>query len=120
MGRGMTLQQQVDRQRVKYIVSSFRLAGDEATRFTDRLEALFDQYPLAWLELAIAEVVVLNWLIVPMPRGLEVIRQVQNLLRQWERHGVNHLLNPQEFQRVTGLDPNPVFQALTNPALLQH
>ncbi len=115
----MTLQQQVDRQRVKYIVSSFRLAGDETARFDDRLEALIENYPLAWLELALAEVVVLNWLIVPMPRGLAIIRQVQSLLRQWERHGVTHLLNPQEFQRVTGLDPNPVFQALANPALLQ-
>jgi hypothetical protein len=115
----MTLQQQIDRQRVKYIVESFRLGGDEEARFDDRLESLMAHYPIAWLELALAQVVVLNWLIIPLPRGLEVIRQVQNLLRQWERHGVTSLLNPQEFHRVTGLDPNPVFRSLKQAAALR-
>jgi hypothetical protein len=115
---GMTLQQKVDRQRVKYIVSSFSLAGNDEVRFHDRLEALCDQYSPTWLELALAEIIVLNWLIIPMPRGLAVMRQVQNLLRQWERHGVTHLLNPQEFQRVTGLDPNPVFKLLEQQSIV--
>ncbi|NJN49381.1 MAG: hypothetical protein HC805_05890 [Alkalinema sp. RL_2_19] len=69
MNRGITLQQRVDQQRVKHIIESFQLAGPARRQFDDRLEQLFADYPSAWLELAIAEVLVLNWLIVPMPRG---------------------------------------------------
>lgn len=119
MNRGMTLQQRVDQQRVKHIIASFQLAGDDEPRFASRLDQLFAQYPSSWLELAIAEVVVLNWLVMPLPRGVSVLHQVQNLLAQWQCHGITNLLTEAEFQRITGLDPYPVFCSLRLNALLQ-
>jgi hypothetical protein len=118
MNRGITLRQRVDQQRVKHIIESFHLCGQDGIRFDDRLGQLLGQYPSTWIELAIAEVLVLNWLIVPMPRGLEVLRQVHNLLAQWQDHGLTNLLTELEFQRITGLDPLPVFYSLRLNALL--
>jgi hypothetical protein len=109
MNRGTTLQRRLNQQRVKHIVESFQLSGQDAAQFDDRLADLLQQFPTTWLELALAEVVVVNWLIVPLPRGVQVLRQVGNLLRQWERHGVTPLLTAAEFHRITGLDPEPVF-----------
>jgi hypothetical protein len=118
MNRGITLQRRLNQQRVKHIIESFQLSGTDAVRFDDRLDELFAQYPSTWLELAIAEVVVVNWLIVPLPRGLAVLRQVSNLLQQWDCRGVTHLLTPDEFQRITGLDAEPVFRELrSHPSL---
>jgi hypothetical protein len=118
MNRGITLRQRVDQQRVKHIIESFHLCGQDGSRFDARLDQLLGEYPSTWIELAIAEVLVLNWLIVPLPRGLEVLRQVHNLLAQWQDHGLTNLLTELEFQRITGLDPVPVFYSLRLNALL--
>jgi hypothetical protein len=126
MNWGMTLQQRVEQQRVKHIITSFQLAGDagdhlpsvEGHRFEARLDALLADYPSRWLELAIAEVLVLNWLVVPLPRGLVLLQQVQNVLQQWRQNGLTYFLSEAEFQRITGLDPTPVFYALRLNALL--
>ncbi|MFM2430555.1 MAG: hypothetical protein RLZZ511_1768 [Cyanobacteriota bacterium] len=126
MNSGMTLQQRVEQQRVKHIIESFQLAGPagddrrsvEDHRFAARLDCLFADYPSRWLELAIAEVLVLNWLVVPLPRGLVLLQQVQNVLQQWQQNGLTNFLSEAEFQRITGLDPTPVFYALRLNALL--
>jgi hypothetical protein len=118
MNRCITLRQRVDQQRVKHIIASFQLQGQDGSRFDDRLDQLLATYPSTWLELAIAEVLVLNWLVVPLPRGLAVLRQVHNLLAQWQAHGMTNLLTEPEFQRITGLDPLPVFYSLRLNALL--
>jgi hypothetical protein len=118
MNRGITLRQRVDQQRVKHIIESFHLAGQDGGRFDDRLGQLLGEYPSTWIELAIAEVLVVNWLVVPLPRGLAVLRQVHNLLAQWQQHGLTNLLTEDEFQRITGLDPVPVFYSLRLNALL--
>lgn len=112
-GANMTLAEKINHQRVKYIVSSYQLDGDVPTEFLKRLDTLADDYPLSWLELALAEVLVLNWLIVPMPRGLEFLQEVKSRLQQWRRSGVRNLLTPSEFQRITNLDPSPVFSTLS-------
>ncbi|MBE9031206.1 hypothetical protein IQ266_15840 [filamentous cyanobacterium LEGE 11480] len=119
MNWGITLQQRVDQQRVKHIIDSFQLVGPDHHCFDDRLKQLFAAYPSTWLELAMAEVLVVNWLIVPMPRGLEVLHQVHNVLLQWQLHGITNLLTEAEFQRITGLDPAPVFHSLRLNALLK-
>ncbi len=119
MNRGTRLQQRVDQQRVKYIIESFQLAGQDGRDFYRRLDQLFASYATTWLELAFAEVLVVNWLIIPMPRGLEVLGQVHSLLEQWQYNGLTHLLTEQEFYRITGLDPAPVFYSLRLNALLQ-
>lgn len=119
MNWGMTLQQRVEQQRVKYIIDSFHLVGDAGCEFYTRLDQLLASYPTTWLELAIAEILVLNWLVFPMPRGIEVLHQVHNLLAQWQSHGLTNLLTEQEFYRITGLDPTPVFHSLRLNALLQ-
>ena len=118
MNRGITLRQRVDQQRVKHIIDSFHLSGQDGSGFDDRLAQLLAAYPSSWIELAIAEIVVLNWLVVPLPRGLVVLRQVHNLLGQWQDHGLTNLLTESEFQRITGLDPGPVFYSLRLNALL--
>jgi hypothetical protein len=118
MNRGITLRQRVDQQRVKHIIESFQLAGQDDCQFGDRLDQLLGEYPSTWIELAIVEVLVVNWLVVPLPRGLAVLRQVHNLLAQWQQHGLTNLLTEDEFQRITGLDPVPVFYSLRLNALL--
>ncbi len=111
-GAKMTLTEQINHQRVKYIVSSYQLDGDVPQEFEKRLSALASDYPLPWLELALAEVLVLNWLIVPMPRGIAFLQEVKGRLQLWRRSGVKNLLTPAEFQRITNLDPTPVFRPL--------
>jgi hypothetical protein len=113
----MTLQQQIDRQRVHYIVSSYQLDAADQAQFARCLGELLAIYPSAWIELALAEVLVVNWLIVPLPPGVEILRQVQNLLRQWQHEGIRCFLTPVEFQRITALDPSLVFQALSTSGI---
>ncbi|NJN49382.1 MAG: hypothetical protein HC805_05895 [Alkalinema sp. RL_2_19] len=48
-----------------------------------------------------------------------LLQQVQNLLEQWQHHGITNLLTEQEFYRITGLDPLPVFHSLRLNALLK-
>ncbi|NEQ30970.1 MAG: hypothetical protein F6K04_08195 [Leptolyngbya sp. SIO4C5] len=80
------------------------------------LSCLLDCYSTALVELALAEILVKNWLRYPMIRGVSFLMQVHEKLKNWETQPVMSVLTPTQFQLVTGLDPEPVF-ALAYEAL---
>jgi hypothetical protein len=107
----MELQEQLRRQRVKYIVSSYRLDGDDAHEFMADLDSLLRRYPMPLIELALAETLVDHWATVPMVRGIDFLKQVHEKLKAWECQPIVSTITPEQFQQITGLDPTPVFGA---------
>lgn len=109
---------QLKRQRIKHIVSSYQLDGNESDPFDRALERLLDHYPLPLIELALVETLVNSWLQVPLLRGCKFLEQAQEQLQAWEqqmlhpdsatRQYVSAIL-PEQFQQITGLDPAPIF-----------
>jgi hypothetical protein len=108
----MELQEQVNRQRVQHIVSSYRLAGSEAEEFNCFLEELLQIYPTGLLELALTETLVDHWLNVPLLRGIAFLSQVHQRLQLWETQAIATTLTPDQFQQITGLDPRPAFESV--------
>lgn len=105
----MELWSQVSRQRVKHIVDSYHLDGEEVAHCAGCLEDWGELFPTPAIELALVEVLLGNWLTIPMPRGKAFFDQVQALLLQWQVASVSTTLSPEQFQQITGLDPGPVF-----------
>lgn len=104
----MEMQEEISRQRVKHVVDSYQLAGEDGD-FDDYLEDLMRVYPMPLVELAIAETLVDRWLFIPMVRGFTFLVQVHQRLKSWESQSVVSTLTPEQFQQITGLDPHPVF-----------
>ena len=111
----MEIWEQVSRQRVKHIVSSYQLAGDVADHFFAYLENLLQAYPSALIELALIETLVDNWLSVPLLRGLEFLTQAHCKLKTWESQSITSTITPEQFHQITGLDPSPVFGSANLP-----
>jgi len=109
----MELQDQLRLQRIKHIISSYELEGNEGDFFHQHLDALWHLYPSPWLELAFAETLVHNWSHPPMERGLQFLVQVDNQLQKWAEHGLISVITPEQFQHITGLDPRSVFEILS-------
>lgn len=115
----MTLQEQIQQQRVKHIISSYQLDGENCQMCDACLTAMLQLYPTGLIELALVETIVQNWARVPMVRGIEFFQQVETLLSQWQTdaeaslHGYVFAVsfNSTEFQLVTGLDASPIFGA---------
>ncbi len=106
----MEIQLEVSRQRVKHIVDSYHLPGDEVALCAGYLDELIELFPMPAVELALVETLVKNWLIIPMPRGKVFFEQAHALLKQWkESSEVNTTVSIEQFQQITGLDPAPVF-----------
>jgi len=105
----MDLRAELNRQRVKHIVSSYQLDGDDSTQFYGLLDELLSHHPHPLIELAIVETLVDVWLTVPPVRGRPFLTQVQQKLRGWEDQPICSTLTPSQFQQVTGLDPSPIF-----------
>lgn len=110
----MELQEQIGRQRVKHIVDSYQLAGDDADSFTKQLDHCFNIYPAPLIELAIAEILVDTWLTLSECRGSIFIRAVQDRLQSWSGQTEVATITPSQFQQITGLDPAPVFTVASN------
>ncbi len=108
----MELQDQLSLQRVKHIVSSYQLEGDEADYFGTYLETLLKTYPTVLLELALAETLVDGWLTTPLERGLKFLAKAHKKLKAWEADAIAYTITPDQFQQITGLDPTPVFGKL--------
>jgi hypothetical protein len=115
----MTLQEQVQQQRVKHIVSSYQLDSEDADLCESCLAELLQLYPTGLLELALVETIVQNWAQVPMVRGIQFFRQVQDLLKDWQSNEISISFSPDEFQLVTGLDASPIFGAPPTPSIVQ-
>jgi hypothetical protein len=105
----MTLEEQISRQRVKHIVSSYDLTGEEIDRCTKYVDELLQTYAPALIELALTHTIVQNWLTVPMPRGMAFFDQVRDVLIDWQANSIQINFTPDEFQQITGLDPTPIF-----------
>ncbi|MBE9178368.1 hypothetical protein IQ268_07175 [Oculatella sp. LEGE 06141] len=105
----MEIWEEVNRQRVKHIISSYQLDGDEASQFNTYLEELLHLYPLPLIELALVETLIDFWLSVPSVRGVEFLSQAHDKLKHWEGEPIASTITPSQFQQITGLDPGPIF-----------
>ena len=113
----MELQDQLNQQRVKHIVSSYQLDGGESRAFDTYLNDLLTRYPSPLIELAITETLVDSWASIPLVRGIEFLKKAHETLQHWENHPIVSTLTPEQFQQVTGLDPSPVFGTTERPPL---
>jgi hypothetical protein len=96
----------IQQQRLQHIVASYTLAGNAGEQFDQELLALLDSYPGELVELALAEVLVENWLRYPLPRGMVFLHLVQNRLADWQADAtVSTFLTPSQFEQVAGLTP---------------
>ena len=111
----MEIWQQLSRQRVKHIVSSYQLAGDEVNQFESYLEDLLNRYPCPLIELALIETLIDNWLSVPLTRGIEFLTQTHNKLKLWDTQPIVSTITPEQFQQISGLDPTPIFGSAEVP-----
>ena len=105
----MEIEQQINQQRVKHVVNSYQLAGNEEAEFGVFLEQLLQKYPPTLIELALVEILVRTWLRIPPIRGVEFLCDVKKKLQEWETQPVISTITPAQFQQITGLDPQPIF-----------
>ena len=105
----MEIDQQINQQRVKHVVSSYQLGGDEEAEFRTFLDQLLQKYPPTLIELALVEILVRSWLRIPPIRGVAFLCEVQKKLQEWEVQPVISTITAAQFQQITGLDPQPIF-----------
>ncbi len=115
----MTLQQQIQHQRIRHIISSYQLEGEDNELCDACLTAMLQLYPTGLIELALVETIVQNWARVPMVRGIEFFQQVESLLNQWQTIAISVSFSPSEFQLVTGLDATPIFGSQATQSIAQ-
>ena len=105
----MEVWEEISRQRVKYIVDSYQLDGDDDEDFYEYLEDLLQAYAPPQIELALVEVLIESWRFTPMMRGVMFLNRSHELLKSWENSPVSPHVSPTHFRLITGLDPTPVF-----------
>jgi hypothetical protein len=105
----MEIWEQVNQQRIKHIVSSYHLDGDEPHQFNLYLDEILQIYSRPLIELALIETLVDAWLSVPMVRGIKFLTQVHDKLKAWEDQPIFSTVTPEQFQQIAGLDPTPIF-----------
>ena len=121
----MEIQERVSRQRIKHIVESYQLEGNDATAqdasaFKSYLEDLMDTFPHPLIELSLTESLVKAWAMVPMQKGVSFLTKVHTQLKQWKQQSldstltsppIKSTLTPVQFQSITGLDAGLIFDA---------
>ncbi|MEO0457491.1 MAG: hypothetical protein AAF152_13065 [Cyanobacteria bacterium P01_A01_bin.114] len=105
----MDIQTRISRQRVKHIVDSYQLEGDDANAFVLYLASLLDEYRPALIELAMVEAIVESWSVIPLLRGTPFLEKVHKRLNQWRQSPIESSLSPAHFEQITGLDAVAVF-----------
>jgi hypothetical protein len=105
----MEIREKLNQQRVKHIVSSYQLGGDEGSQFDAYLEELLQIYPYPLIELALVETLIDQWLTVPLTRGIEFLAQTHGKLKVWENQPIVSTITPEQFHQIAGLDPSPIF-----------
>ncbi|MCU0567329.1 MAG: hypothetical protein MUF49_12110 [Oculatellaceae cyanobacterium Prado106] len=111
----MEIWEQLSQQRVKHIVSSYQLSGDEVTGFDRYLEDLMQLYPRPLIELALVETLVDAWLSIPFVRGVSFLSKTHDKLKAWENQPIVSTITPAQFQQIAGLDPTPIFGSTELP-----
>ena len=105
----MELGERLNHQRVKHIVGSYQLQGEDQEAFHRCLEDLLAVYPTPLIELALVETLVDRWLHAPLLRGCEFLTQAHARLKSWQKSDIISTIGPAQFQEITGLDPAPIF-----------
>lgn len=105
----MEIWEQISRQRVKYIVDSYQLDGDDDEDFYEYLEDLLQAYAPPQIELALVEILIAGWRDFPLVRGVDFLKRSHALLKSWETKAIAPNLSPVHFRLITGLDPTPIF-----------
>lgn len=80
----MDIQRCIIRQRVRHIVDSYQLDGNDADTFAEYLNQLLDTYPQSLIEIALTEGIIKGWSQVPMQKGMSFIQEVHERLRSWQ------------------------------------
>ncbi|MBD3882523.1 hypothetical protein IFO70_12200 [Phormidium tenue FACHB-886] len=111
----MEIREQLSRQRVKHIISSYQLGGEEPHRFDLYLDELLQLYPRPLIELALIETLIDHWLSIPLLRGIEFLNQTHDKLKNWETQPIVSTITPEQFQQIAGLDPTPIFGSAELP-----
>lgn len=105
----MEIWEEISHQRVKYIVDSYQLDGDDNEDFYDYLEDLLQAYAPPQIELALVEVLIEGWRKFPLIRGIQFLERSHELLKSWENKTINPNISATHFRLITGLDPTPIF-----------
>lgn len=105
----MEIREKLNQQRVKHIISSYQLGGDEGSQFDTYLEELLQIYPNPLVELALVETLIDQWLTVPLTKGIEFLSQTHSKLKAWENQPIVSTITPEQFHQIAGLDPSPIF-----------
>ena len=105
----MEIWEQISRQRVKYIVDSYQLAGSDDEYFDEYLEDLLQAYAPPQIELALVEILIEGWQITPLIRGVAFLERSHQLLKSRENRAIAPNISPTHFRLITGLDPTPIF-----------
>lgn len=110
------LQERIRLQRVRHIVDSYHLdqTDDEVEKlaFASVFAVVLRRFPPELVELAMVEILVQHWSIIPMPRGMGFLKPVCRRLRYWREHPVISRVGPEQFQLITGLEPLPVVRGV--------
>ena len=96
----MELKQQIEQQRVKHIISSYQLEGEDAIGFHQYLNDLLATYPSPVIELALVEVLV-GW--------LATVANAEGLRVPDADPRSHHFLartQPHQFDRARGISPD--------------
>jgi hypothetical protein len=112
----MEIREKLNQQRVKHIVSSYQLGGNEESYFDSYLEELLQIYPYPLIELALVETLIDQWLSVPLTRGVEFLAQTHSKLKAWEEQPIVSTITPEQFHHIAGLDPSPIFGSIELPS----
>lgn len=99
-------------QRISHIFNAYQLWGSQSERVQQQVTQLLAQYPAPLMELAIAEVLVQQWLTALFPRGTQFIDRVHQWLDTCATVGVSLTVLPPQFQAITGLEPHGVYSQL--------
>jgi hypothetical protein len=124
--RVMETWEQISRQRVKYIVDSYQLYGSDDEYFDEYLDDLLQAYAPPQIELALVEILIDSWRIMPLVRGVAFLMRSHELLKSWENKAIAPSISPTHFRLITGLDPTPIFgtsiytQASRNTSLISN
>ncbi len=106
--RHKRIQEKINHQRVFHIIASYQLASEDSN-FRLVLDNLLLQHPSALIELAIVDVLVQAWAVVPLVRGLAFLDLVILRLQEWNSGIINSKVTPDLFENITGLTAQVVF-----------
>ena len=127
----MDIQQRIQTQRIKHIIDSYLLQGNNESgsrgtgdslgtasvqSFDSYLNELLAQYPHGLIELALVETLIKNWLNFPMEKGIPFLSAAHHRLKAWTENTFTLTFTPSQFTQITGLDAHSAFEALRKPS----